>query len=286
MEPNLYEEGDRTAVDAIVEQSRVKMETLTQDGTPLLLHDDRVKLVDLGKYMMTPTRRQGTITFDAVDSFVTYIKANKETAARIYVDADYEAGNVSATAVLNDDGGMPGWRDYRAVFKPKHSIEWKRWLGANKRAFSQLDFASFIEDNVASIISKAPNSDVKYPSGSDMLQMALSLELINDSRIKSSVRLQSGGYELTAVDRETGDTEKKMQVFERFLLGLRPFVNLQAYSIEARLRYKQTGAAITFAYELVRPDLVLEEAVKGLIIAMAAAEVPVLFGACPARTIP
>lgn len=108
---------------------------------------------------------------------------------------------------------------------------------------------------------------------------SLDLEVNQDARFKSSVRLQSGGQELVYVDKEDDATLKRMKVFDRFALGIAPFYNGQPYQLVARLRYRAKEGAVSFWYELIRPDLVLQDAAKAEIaMIMDLTKVPVVLG--------
>jgi len=270
-------------VDALARQMRQPL-MIDQGGNPIVVHPEDMKVTEIAHLLPIPARRRGAPNFTDVTSFVIYVNSTKNDDSRIYVDPDYSTGKLSIVAVINDDGvndQKAGWRDHRAVYVPRHSTEWVRWTGKNAKPMSQTEFAAFIEDNAEVFIGTAVEG-VKFPTSGEMLQMALDFEAKQDTRFRSSVRLASGSYELNVVAKDDQATETKMTLFSRFALGLRPYLNEQAYRIEARLRYRAAGGELTFWYELVRPDLVIEDAVKGIIEKIKGAmSVPVLFGTSP-----
>ena len=64
---------------------------------------------------------------------------------------------------------------------------------------------------------------------------------------------------------DDAQTLQKMQVFDRFSLGFPVFWNGDAYRLDARLRYRVRDGKLTFWFELIRQDKVLEAATQTLI---------------------
>jgi uncharacterized protein YfdQ (DUF2303 family) len=139
------------------------------------------------------------------------------------------------------------------------------WAGSNKRAFSQAEFAEFIDNNLKDITSGEQSA---LPTGSQMFEMALSFETKQDMRFKSAIRLQNGGVQMQFAQDDDQQTIEKMQMFDRFAIGIPVFWGGEGYIMEARLRYRARDAKLTFWYELVRQDKTLEAATKTIIAAI------------------
>lgn len=268
-------ENDRNYVESLVAHTAKPILDAETNRQPHVLLPEGWKLEDLSKRLPAPFRPEGKAKLDDTASFCAYVNAIASDKTNIYCKADYEQGPVVFTAVFNDHTkASPGWRDYGAVYTMPPSIEWKRWAGKNRFQFTQEDFALFLEDNMRDVASVEG-----MPSGGDMLSMALALEVNQDARLKSSVRLQSGGVELVYVDQENDETLKKMKIFDRFAIGIPPFWNGPAYRIDARLRYRAKDGRVTFWYELIRTDLVVSDAVKDAIkVVTTTTGKPVWFG--------
>jgi len=224
----------------------------------------KMETYDLEMYADKPRRTKARISLTDDDSFIGYVKRHGSLAnSTIWCEADYNAGDVAFTAILNDHGetdNEPGWRDHTATFKPPYSEEWNRWFGKNSKPFPQVEFATFIEDNLRDIAGGEG-----FANGGQMLEMALEFEATQDYRFKSAVRLQNGGVQMTLVQDDDQQTLTRMEVFDRFKIGIPVFWNGEAYGMEARLRYRHRDSKVFFWYELVRPDKVLEDAAKSLI---------------------
>lgn len=227
------------------------------DGWKLIEKDDE-------RYSPRPIRKTAKVTLHDADSFIDYIKRHGSLVdSTIWCAADYSAGRVSFLSILNDHGedeDKAAWRDHLAHFAPDFSEEWNRWSKQNKQTFTQAEFALFIEDNLKDIASVEGQ-----PTGAQMLEMALTFEANQDLRFKSAIRLQNGGVQMSFVQDDDAQTLQKMQVFDRFSIGIPVFWNGDAYRIDARLRYRVRDGRLTFWFELIRPDKVLESATQTLI---------------------
>lgn len=225
-----------------------------------------IKEYDEEQRLATPRRKRAVVRVRDTQSFIDYIKRHGSlTDSTIWCQADYTKGQVAFISIINDHGEDPesaAWRDHRALFSPEFSEEWRRWTGKNKQPFSQVEFATFIEENLKDVA--APDG-ANLPSGSDMLQMALQFEATQDMRFKSAIRLQNGGINMSFIQDDDDQTLQKMQMFERFSIGIPVFWNGDAYQIDARLRYRVRDGRLTFHYELIRSDKVLEAASTTLI---------------------
>lgn len=224
-----------------------------------------VKDVDQEKLLRVPRRKVARVSCADTDSFIGYVQRHGQNMdiGSIWCDADYVAGRVSFMAILNDHGAgnfHPNWRDHTARYAPEFSVEWSRWTNKNKVQFSQSDFAALLEENGKDIAGVDG-----MPSGALMLEMALNMEANQDVRFKSAIRLQNGGVQLSFVQDDDAQTLARMQLFEKFAIGIPVFRNGPAYQISARLRYRVRDGKLTFWYELIRVDAILEAAATELI---------------------
>jgi uncharacterized protein YfdQ (DUF2303 family) len=216
---------------------------------------------DDSKRLPAPLRKTATIQMNDVDCYIDYIKRHGSLSdSTIWCSADYAAGKVGFTVILNDNGedeAKAAWRDHTARFTPRFSEEWNRWSGLSGKSMSQVDFASFIEENRKDIVSPEGSG---FPSAAAMLEMALQFEATQDMRLKSHIRLQNGGISMSFIQDDDDQTIAKMQVFEKFAIGVPVFWNGDAYQVDVRLKYRTRDQKVTFSFELVRADKVLEAA--------------------------
>ena len=262
------------AVDAIVKHTRTPVRFDT-NGVPQVLLPEGWKLEDLERTLSAPVRAKGAATMQNRASFVEYVNSLKDEGSRVYCAVDWTNGKLSIKAVINDTRRtIPGWCDLTATYAPTFSEDWTRWTTFNKKEMGQVDFALFLEDNIDAVTAKEG-----YPSGSDILKMALTFEANQEDRFKSAVRLESGGYDLTVVSHEDDATEKKMRLFNRFAIAIPCYRFGDSFIIEARLRHRKAGTGVVFSYELVRLDRTIAVAVQGELDALKEAlSLPVLLG--------
>lgn len=227
-------------------------------GWNLIEKDDDAKL------LAAPRRKIAKVKMHDAESFIDYMKRHGSlTDSTIWCIADYKAGKVGFTGILNDHGEeetKAAFRDHRATFAPEFSEEWTRWTSKNKQPFNQAGFAEYIEENLKDIASVDGS-----PTGSQMLEMALAFEANQDMKFKSAIRLQNGGVQMAFTQDDDAGTLAKMSAFDRFTVGFPVFWNGDAYRIDARLRYRVREGKLTFWFELIRQDLILEAATTALI---------------------
>jgi uncharacterized protein YfdQ (DUF2303 family) len=222
-----------------------------------------MKEIDTEKLLGMPRRTKGTADFADAASFLAYIERHKIAASTVaWCNFDPQTFALSFTAVIDDHaaGALAGWRSHKATFKPEMSAEWKAWKGSDRTVFSQVQFAEWIQEHDTDITTANG-----LPTSLQMLTMATEFVANEEHALKSAVKMQSGGVRLTYIaDADKGTTED-MKVFERFALGIPVFHGGAAWSMTARLKYRNSAGKVSFFYELVRPDRVHQGAADELI---------------------
>lgn len=233
-----------------------------EGGIPFVVVPDGYRAKPIEDMLAAPVRKRAKVTTTDTEGFIFYTcKHGQDGRTVIYADIDGEASRFNLVAVLDDNGSPVSdtqWREHRCQFEPAQAVEWSRWIGKNKAVFSQAEFATWLEDNLADIAT-VPG----MPTGADILQMALGFEANAEKRLRSKINLQNGGVRFEFVEDEDKDTRASMEVFQRFTLGLPVFEgSADAYPLEARLKYREKEGKVSFWYELIRPDRVFKNAVK------------------------
>lgn len=250
------------------------------EGIPHLVTPEGWNLESAGHLMACPPRKKGTLKIHEADSFIDVAKRYGSLAdCNIYLDVDYAANRIQATAVFNDHGdgeGEPGWRDHRAVFTPRMSEEWTRWLKNDRQAMEQAKLAHFLEANIADIATGE-----NLPSGSDILLFVAAMQETRKVKYGSAVNLQNGMVQIEFIEDGDSGTKGKLEMFKQFAIGVRPFTGGDAYQIKAFLRYRidRNNGGITFWFELQRADRVLEDASRAIVEKIRnATGLPVIYG--------
>lgn len=229
-------------------------------GQPFVVVPEACEIKDLERMLVNPVRKTGLVVASNTDSFIAYAKKHGSLDdCTIYAAIDSDMSQFKLVGVINDHGAdKPQWRDFRCELTPKLAVEWGRWIEANRKNFNQADFATFIEDNLGDIASVDG-----FPSGAEMLSMALGFEANSTKQVRSKINLQNGNVQFEFAEEDTTKTKTTMQVFQRFTLGIPVFDGSKdAYPIEARLKYRENSGKLTFWFELIRPDRVFKTAVQ------------------------
>lgn len=238
--------------------------------------------VDNEKMLPNPRRIAAEAKMSDAASFIAYVLRNRNAGSVVWCEFNPTSYALNFTAVFDEHAAKPGWRSHKASFKPAQSAEWLTWVRNDKQSKSQVAFAEFLEQNEQDISALDG-----FPTSLDMMKMATEFEARQDQRLKSTVRLQSGGIRLEYVaDADAGTTET-MKVFDKFVIGIPVFWTqpkageaVAAYHVKSRLRYRMDRGAVNFYYELIRPDLVHQRAALELIeeIRAGIGETPLLMG--------
>ena len=143
----------KTLLDAGVASAAPNI--LIEGGIPYVVVPENYRVKQLEDMLPTPVRKRSKVTTTDTKGFIFYTqKHGQDGQTVIYADIDGEASKFNLVAVLDDHGTAVSdtqWRDHRCQFEPDQAVEWKRWIGKNKAVFSQAEFATWLEDNLADI---------------------------------------------------------------------------------------------------------------------------------------
>jgi len=200
-----------------------------------------------------PWRKRGLVTLHDAKSFGRYLN---EQGGAISIFGVRSKGAFVAILDSNTMAG-PGWQEHRAAFTASYTPEWNRWLNGNGKRMSQVDFASFIEDNLP---------DVTDPVGAEMLEMCRLLEAKKKVEFISGVRLSNGENELSYEETISGTAGKgKFPVPETFTIAIPPFEGSDRFKMSARLRYRiGDDKKLVMWFDLDRPHKIVEAAVADI----------------------
>jgi uncharacterized protein YfdQ (DUF2303 family) len=232
----------------------------------------------LAPWMATPRFHSGTSSHTSIDNFIEYIGrfATTESAVFAFVQ-DKIGGEVSFTAVMDyGTREKPGFRRHRAVLEPQISPQMAAWLANSGKHMEQKTFAEFIEDRVDEImpgnfshtgriadIANLLNYTLGGPQ--DLLQASQGLIVNVNKKVGQAVRLATGETQVVFQEDHTSTAgakpENTIKVPGMFAINV-PFWRSSkvAYVIGAKLRYKVVQDKVVWFYELIRPDLVVEDA--------------------------
>ncbi len=208
---------------------------------------------DLSDFEPTPRRVRQVVTLDTPGAFVDYVKlfANP-TQTLIFATQVGVSGVFHAVLDWHASITQPSWLDHQARVTLSHPPAWVAWATKNGEKQNQTDFAQFLENHIAEIAT---------PDGAELVEIARTLEASKGVSFKSHQRAQDGAVRFL-FEEDVQGTAKNGQVTipSAFQLVLTPFRGGTPRQIEARLRYRISGSALTLWFELVELDRHLEEA--------------------------
>lgn len=246
----------------------------------------------LDEYRLLPDRRRGTVKLSTVESFVEIIRRFKAPESIVYADPTRTAPKLFAIFDYHPEGPdatKANWLRHQAVFAPPLSDEWKAWSANNGKAMNQGDFAAFIDEHVTDLIvpklddpkmkTYAELVDGVWASPADMVKLSRSLSINVDVKVKNAQTLSTGETSIVYEETHRDGAGQAIKAPNLFTIAIPVFYAGDLYRIAARLRYRVNGGTIVWTYQLVRLDLVFDDAFKGIVEKVRAeTELPVLMG--------
>lgn len=256
-------DGVRALLDAgVAVAGKVIME---HAGQPVVLVPERYKVERLA---LPPVKVARQVGFNDVESFSTYVNRFKtdgtllfatvtDTDCKIAAHLDYNASPVLLAGIRDE-----GWSSHTATLVCVQTKEWKTWIennGGPNDAFSQVEFAQFLEDN---------ERVFRAPAAAELIELVTTLEGKSNVRFNSAVRLSNGKAKLDYEDDVSltgGVGTGAIEVPTELICAIIPFENgPEPYEVRSRLRYRIGNRQIVFWYETITPHLVLRDAAKAV----------------------
>ena len=210
--------------------------------------NDCFQPASLEQFKKAPARKRVNLDFAETDSFIEYVNEQKEPETRIF-SLVCNPPNYAITAVIDYHGqgvGDPQRMEHQATLKLRATDEWGTWRNLNKKGMTQSEFAIFLEDHQPEIVD---------PSGSDILEIASTMEATKEVSFRSSLRLDNGttkfkfDEDMSATAGVTGELE----IPNEFTISVPIFQGEKPRNVLARFRYSLRSGNLTFRYELIRP---------------------------------
>ncbi len=265
--------------------------TRGEDGSAGLKAFSMKPFVD--EYRTEPERRKGKAVLGDLASFVAHANRFKDSGSAIFAQPDSKAP--SLTCVLNyhyphtDNDDQPRFGDHQGVYRFPLSDEWKRWTEQNAKPMSQLEFAEFIENNIADVADPAnaggtANALSKsigcvFASPSKLLELSIGLSVRVDSTFKEAQKLSTGEATMQFISTHLDESGAVLKIPSAFLIQIPVFRNEAPYQLVARLRYRARDGRVSWFYELYRTDQTFDHAFKeAAATAAAGTELPLFIG--------
>lgn len=205
------------------------------------------------EHRQAPTRIEQTATFSDAGSLIDYI--NRFRSESVMVGATRSTLSVEAVLDYHVDAAKPRWARHRAKLALQLSDEWRLWLGKDRSAFSQVDFAEFIEDNARDIVEAA-----------DMLEVSRGLYATKNVNFRNAVNLSNGTSEVSYSEEVSGAVRNSsISIPQIFTLEIPVFRGEAPVKMAARFRYRLDDGKLKLYYVLNKPDRLLDAAFEAIV---------------------
>ena len=245
-----------------------------EDGAILLVKgaEGAFHIRDLERYQDRPRRVREAITIHDEASFIEYVNTFKQETSRIFFDGltpvngspamrfvavlDYSEGKRWEKEQVTGVDLRPSWGEHVVSFQLRLAQEWITWKGADRKKFSQAEFAEFIEEN---------RDDVVVPSGADMLELIQAFDTSRSGTFRSQMRLSDGNMRLEYTDETKADN---MEVPTSLRISIPIFYGQAPRPIDLRFRYRVDSGSLVVICLFTRAYRILEEAVADAVSAI------------------
>lgn len=223
------------------------------------------------EWRTAPARKKGIAKLATLQSFIDLTNRHKDEHSVIFAQAEWPTP--SLTAILNynqyGESGAARFGDHRFVYPFPLTDEFKAWAGKDAGKMSQGEFAAFIEERVFELADATeeekqtfePLLRTQFASPSRMMELSRGLQVNVESVAKSGVTLQSGEGEIQFAEEHRDARGEKLIVPGLFMIALPAFIGGDPVRIPVRLRYRVSGGAISWFYQMYRWKEFLRERV-------------------------
>lgn len=250
------EEENQSAAAIVRDLSRPTLQDI--QTVPVLIIQEGQKFMPFPELLPRPLRVKAKLTAMDVGGFIDYVNEYKLSRTRLFATTAGPALSITGKIDYHEAGEgekAPSHCDHNITCPLTYSEEWNRWTGTNNRQMSQKEFGTFLEDNLADVIE--PQSD-------SLLAAALNFSTSRKMDFHSFNRLSDGLTQFTYSETDSNTSQAALPT--EITVSLPVFVNDTKYALKARLKWNlNPDKALKIWYEIVRPDKVVELALKAVL---------------------
>ena len=193
------------------------------------------------------------ITLHDRDSFIAYVNRFKGGATQVFAQPGFLAGGAAVVEAVMDyhaPATTPDRCAHVAIYQPRYSEQWVRWVAACKAPMKQAQFAEFIEECRADIVE---------PEAAKLLDIVRAFKA--SKRVEfDSVVYQSNGDVKLGYDDRTQQTGSSGALPEVMKLGIPVYFRGQSYAVPVFVRYRVGEGAVQFQLKMDRADVIEDAA--------------------------
>lgn len=233
----------------------------------------------VAEYADAPPRRMGHVTVTELASFIDHAKRFADPDSALFADDTPSAPKLVAIHNYHrggpeGTGALARFGDHRTIYPFPLSDEWNAWRKAESAgALDQRVFAEFLEDRIVDVLPPSSVTEgtselvrqlgIVMASPEKLVELATSLAIRVDSKVKSSVNLATGEREI--VYEEThGDQygATKIKIPTGFVLAIPVFRGGPLYQLPVRLRYRVSGPTVKWIVQIARGEAAFRDAFR------------------------
>ena len=219
-----------------------------------------------------PERKSGTATMLDVDSFIAHVNRHKDESSAAFLNPDRANPRIQAVLDYHRLDNSPRFGTHRSKYAFPLSDEWKAWIGQNGKAIGQVEFAAWIEDHILDLMDPASADDsikafanklgTQFATPSTMVGLSRGLSIYAGHQMTKVVNLASGEGQMTFVEEHRDAQGAPLKIPGAFVLAIPVFKGAERFQIAARLRYRVSGGAVSWFFELYQPERIFDAAIS------------------------
>lgn len=204
--------------------------------------------------------------FNDMVSFVAYVNDFKDRATRLFYKQDgtflavFDYHEPAAPGIENAAAPLPlaaRHGDHCATLALLRSPEWEAWANNSSKPMGQVEFAEFLEDNAADVVS---------PDITIMMAAATGLQASTNGTFKQACNLANGTVQILFDEQVNGQVAgREASIPTEFKIGVRPFMGCDRYEVDCRFRYRARNAELKLHYKALRMEWVTETALEKIV---------------------
>lgn len=200
------------------------------------------------------------ITVQTTDSLIAYVERFGTDGTSLFADIGQ---NRIVAAIdfhdVDDKGALSVARvEHTATLDLPYSVEWKLWTSIDQKLMGQLEFARFLEENLA---------DIEAPAGADLLETCRDLQARRKVNFTKAVRTASDNESFEYSDETTATSKKgDVEIPSRLMLRIPVYFGGQTYSVPAFLRWRlEEGEGLKLGIKLHNPEHIRQAVFKEVV---------------------
>lgn len=203
---------------------------------------------------LTHVKQKVTLYDEA--SFVEYVNAFKTEHTRVFGLPGFVKGTPYVAAIFDYHKPQkgPDRTDHIAVFKPQYSEQWNVWRHNTGDEISQHEFAEFIEEKRADIVT---------PSAAELIDLIQNFKASKKVEFDSVTYQPNGDIKIGYEERTTSNGA--IDVPDKLTIGIPIYFMGDAYSINVLMRYRMATGAVKFVLKMDRPDIMEADAFNSIL---------------------